>query len=88
LDLFSRNSNIPITFFEKHLALRNKRGEHDKVDWYGLSANSNIPVTFFEKYLKDKNNKVNWHGLSNNKGIPLFYNKKELINIIDKSINI
>src|SRR5271169_5935736 len=51
-----QNTNIPYTFFEKHL---------DKVDWISLSSNINIPLSFFERYL----NKVNWNRLSGNTNI-------------------
>jgi len=61
--MLSENTNIPFTFFEKHL---------DKVDWFWLSGNPNIPVTFFEKYL----DKVDWSYLSGNTNIPFtFFNK-------------
>ena len=49
----SYNSNIPVTFFDKHLKNENK----DKINWYWLSGNINIPVTFFEKH-KDN---VDWY---------------------------
>ena len=61
----SQNTNIPFTFFEKHL---------DKVNWNYLSRNTNIPFTFFEKHL----DKVNWNNLSGNTNIPLSFFEKHI----------
>ena len=38
----SGNTNIPFTFFNKHLALQSKE-MNIKVDWSMLSGNTNIP---------------------------------------------
>ena len=58
--MLSGNTNIPFTFFEKHL---------DKVNWSYLSGNTNIPVTFFEKHISSCEqlgvpDKVDWSELS------------------------
>jgi hypothetical protein len=39
---FSKNTSIPIEFYEKHL---------DKIDWSSISQNNSIPLEFFEKHL-------------------------------------
>src|SRR5579872_5229151 len=63
----SKNTNIPITFFEKHI---------DKVNWLNLSRNTNIPYTFFEK------NKlihiIDWNYLCLNINIPYTFFEKHL----------
>ena len=68
----SGNTDIPFTFFEKHISSCERLGVPDKLDWYSLSRNINIPYQFFEKYL----DKVNWSCLSKNTNIPVTFFEK------------
>ena len=40
--ILSRNTNIPVIFYEKHLS----KEMNIKVDWFELSRNKNIPIYY------------------------------------------
>ena len=85
--MLSENTNIPVTFFEKHISSCKQLGVPDKVNWYMLSRNTNIPLTFFEKHISSCEqlgvpDKVNWSMLSGNTNIPKHYNLIKLKEIL------
>ena len=74
----SGNTNIPFTFFEKHISSCEQLGIPDKINWSGLSGNTNIPYQFFEKHISSCKqlgipDKLNWSMLSRNTNIPVTF---------------